>query len=135
MYMIIYYHARNCKYIQIGFKNYKQQAPLTSLCNMIPRGIKADRHGATLPRNYCMQPCYATYAMSNHDGKRLHGKCCTTRLRGEVAPCLSALGGRQVIVALAVSLGNLSPVEGTSPRRSNLTLGYPSKRGGYPHGG
>ena len=53
--------------------------------------VKADRHEATLPRNYCMQPCYATYAMSNHDVKRLHGKRCTPRLRGKVAPCLSAL--------------------------------------------
>ena len=38
--------------------------------------VKADRHEATLPRNYCMQTCYATYAMSN-------GKRCTPRLRGK----------------------------------------------------
>jgi len=48
-------------------------------------------HGATKPRNYCMQPCCATYAMSNHDVQRLHGRRCTLRLRGKVAPCLSAL--------------------------------------------
>ena len=30
------------------------------------------RHDLTLPRNYCMQPCYATYAMSNYDVQRLH---------------------------------------------------------------
>ena len=53
--------------------------------------FEADGHEATLPRNYCMQPCYATYAMSNHDVQRLHGKRCTRRLPGKVAPCLSAL--------------------------------------------
>jgi len=53
--------------------------------------LKADRHEATLPLNYCMQPCYATYAMSNHDVQRLHGKRCTPRLRDKVAPCLSTL--------------------------------------------
>ena len=51
--------------------------------------VKADRHEATLPRNYYMQPCYATYAMSNHDVQRLHGNRYTPRLRGKVA--LSAL--------------------------------------------
>ena len=33
-----------------------------------PGNLKADRHEATLPRNYCMQPCYATYAT-------YHGYC------------------------------------------------------------
>jgi len=55
--------------------------------------LKADRHEATLPCNYCMQPCYATYAMSSHVVQRLHGTRCTPRLHGKVAPCLSALTG------------------------------------------
>ena len=29
------------------------------------RILKADRHEANLPRNYCMQPWYATYALRN----------------------------------------------------------------------
>ena len=53
--------------------------------------LKADRHEATLPRNYCRSLCYATYAMCNHGVQRLHGKRCTPRLRGKVAPCRSAL--------------------------------------------
>ena len=59
-------------------------------CN-ITWPLKADRNEATLPRNYCMQPCNAIYAMSNHDVQRLHGKRCTTRLRSKVSPCLPAI--------------------------------------------
>ena len=36
--------------------------------------LKADRPEATLPLNYSMQPCYATYAMYNRDVQRLHAK-------------------------------------------------------------
>ena len=53
----------------------------------------ADRHEATLPRSYFMQPYYATYAMSNHGVQRLHGNHCRPRLRGKVSPCLSAFRG------------------------------------------
>ena len=45
-----------------------------------------------------MQPCYATYPMSNHDVQRLHGKRCTPRLRGKVATCLSAFSVVNVFV-------------------------------------
>ena len=52
--------------------------------------LKVDRHEATLLPNYCMQPCYATYAMSNHGVQMLHCKCCTPRLLGKVTMCLSS---------------------------------------------
>ena len=60
--------------------------------------VKADRHEATLSRNYCMQPCNATYAMSNHDVQRLHDKRCTPWLRGQAAPCFSAFRVRMNII-------------------------------------
>ena len=73
----------------------------TRNCSLI-ECVKADRHEATLPCNYCMQPCYATYAMSNHDVQRLHGKRCTPRLRGKVDPFLSAFRRRNKNIFLEV---------------------------------
>jgi len=61
--------------------------------------VKVEKHWATLPRNYCMQPCYAIYAMSNHEVQRLHGQRCTPRLHGKVAPCLSAFTFRLLLLA------------------------------------
>jgi len=73
--------------------------------------LKADRHEATLSRNYCMQPCYVTYAMSNHDVQRLHGNRCTLRLRGKVAPCLSAfISGTRVSSAICTVVHSISGI-------------------------
>ena len=68
----------------------------------IQGSFKADWHEATLPRNYCMQPCYATYPMSNHDVRKLHGKRCTPRLRGKVAPCMFAFTVWRLSVRLSI---------------------------------
>ena len=76
--------------------------------------LKVDRHEATLLPNYCMQPCYATYAMSNHDVQRLQGKRCQPRLRGKVAPCLSALTGFMPIGQKVANITILSQQFGSS---------------------
>ena len=59
--------------------------------------LKAERHGATLPRNLGVQRLPCNLCTSNHDAQRLHGNRCTPRLRGKVAPCLSAFRETQCL--------------------------------------